>query len=109
MVPVILLIVLIPVALYFMGPEGGEMRKVDPEGLVRQDQVQEPETAQEKTFATVLENSWIITLLLVLMGATYECHEISTRGLSLVINGIIFLSLMLGLIFHLPPILYVLA
>lgn len=107
MVPVVLLVILIPVALYFMGPEEREMKKVDPEVLVRQDRVQETEKAQEQTFATVLENSWIITLLLVLMGATYEWHAISTKGFSLDINGFIFLALMLGLIFHGRPIRYV--
>lgn len=106
LVPVVLLVILIPVALYFMGPEEQEMKKVDPEVLIRQDEVHEPET-RERTFATVLEDSWIITVLLVLMGVAYEWHTIRTAGFSLDINGFIFYALMLGLIFHWRPIRYV--
>ena len=106
MVPVILIVILIPVALYFMGPEEKEMKKVDPEVLIRQDEVPEPD-ARERTFATMLEDSWIITVLLVLMGTAYEWHTISTTGFSLDINGFIFYALMLGLILHWRPIRYV--
>jgi short-chain fatty acids transporter len=106
LVPTVLLILLIPIALYFMGPEEKEMKKVDPELLIRQEEVQQPQK-QERTFATVLENSWIVTALLVLMGGFYEWHTIATKGFSLDINGFIFIALMLGLIFHGRPINYV--
>jgi short-chain fatty acids transporter len=106
LLPVILLVIIIPITLYFMGPEEAEMKKVDPEVLIAQDEVQKPET-QERTFATVLENSWIVTVLLVAMGAFYEWHMIATKGFSLDINGFIFIALMLGLAFHGTPIAYV--
>jgi short-chain fatty acids transporter len=106
LVPVVLLIVLIPVALYFMGPEEKYMKKVDPEKLISQDQIDEP-VRRERTFASALENSWIVTVLLVLMGVAYEWHMISTTGFSLDINGFIFLSLILGMAFHGRPIRYV--
>lgn len=108
LVPVVLLIVVVPIALYFMEPEEIEMKKVDPDLLIRQDQVEGPKNEkEEKTFATVLENSWIITVLLVLMGVTYEWYTISTKGFELDINGFIFFAMMLGLIFHWKPIRYV--
>jgi short-chain fatty acids transporter len=106
LVPTILFIVLMPIILCFIGPHEAEMKKVDPEVLIRQDAAPEPETG-ERTFATVLENSWIITVLLVLMGVVYEWHAIATTGFSLDINGFIFFALMLGLIFHWRPIHYV--
>jgi short-chain fatty acids transporter len=106
LVPVILLIIVIPIALYFMGPDEKDMKRVDPEILIKQDEVPAP-VNQEKTFATVLENAWPITVLLVLMGAIYEIHTISTKGFSLDINGFIFWALMLGLILHWRPINYV--
>jgi short-chain fatty acids transporter len=96
MVPVVLLVVLIPIVLYFIGPDEKEMKTIDPDVLIRQDEVPQPET-QERTFATVLENSWIVTALLVLMGAFYEWHTITTKGFSLDINGF----------FHGTPIAYV--
>jgi short-chain fatty acids transporter len=106
MVPVVLLILIIPPVLYFMGPSESEMKRVDPELLKQQDEI--PEKAPAKpTFATTLENAWPVTVLLVLMGVVYEWHMITTSGFSLDINGFIFLALMLGLIFHWRPIAYV--
>lgn len=55
----------------------------------------------------MLEDSWILTVLLVLMGVVYEWHAIATKGFQLDINGFIFIVLMLGLIFHWRPIRYV--
>ena len=104
--PVVLLVIVIPVALYFMGPDENEMKRVDPEKLIKQEEVPAPAN-QEKTFATMLENAWPITVLLVLMGVIYEVHTIATKGFSLDINGFIFLVLMLGLILHWRPINYV--
>ena len=106
LVPVVLLVILVPVALYFMGPDEKEMKKVDPQVLIRQDEIAEPDT-RARSFATVLEDSWILTVLLVLMGVVYEWHAIATKGFHLDINGFIFIVLMLGLIFHWRPIRYV--
>jgi short-chain fatty acids transporter len=106
LVPVVLLVILMPVALYFMGPEDKEMRKVDPQVLIRQDEVA-PEGTRARTFATVLEDSRLLTVLLVLMGVVYEWHTIATKGFHLDINGFIFIVLMLGLLFHWRPIRYV--
>jgi short-chain fatty acids transporter len=106
LLPVVLLVILVPVALYFMAPDETEMKKVDPQVLIRQDAIAEPDT-RPRSFATVLEDSWILTVLLVLMGVVYEWHAIATKGLHLDINGFIFIVLMLGLIFHWRPIRYV--
>jgi short-chain fatty acids transporter len=89
-----------------MGPQQAEMRTVDPAVLIRQDEVPDP-GRRERNFASVLEDSWIITVLLVLMGLFYEIHTIRTKGFELDINGFIFIVLMLGLIFHWRPIRYV--
>jgi short-chain fatty acids transporter len=106
LVPVVLLLIAVPLALRFMGPQEAEMKKVEPQLLIEQDRVAVPAT-RERTFASVLEDSWILTVLLVLMGVFYEWHTISTTGFHLDINGFIFIVLMLGLIFHWRPIRYV--
>ena len=106
LVPVVLLVILMPVALCFMGPEEKDMKKVDPQVLIRQDEVAQ-EGTRARTFATVLEDSWLLTVLLVLMGVIYEWHTIATKGFHLDINGFIFIVLMLGLLFHWRPIRYV--
>jgi short-chain fatty acids transporter len=82
------------------------MKKVDPQVLISEDAVPEP-GKRGRTFATVLEDSWIITVLLVLMGVFYEGHALVTHRFKLDINGFIFIALMLGLIFHWRPIRYV--
>ncbi len=107
LVPVVLLVIVIPVALYFMGPAEEERKKVDPEALIREDQAGEEKAETVKTFATVLENSPVITLLLVAMGVAYEANLILAHKFALDLNNFIFLALMLGLLFHWRPIRYV--
>jgi short-chain fatty acids transporter len=106
LVPVVLLLIVIPVALGFMGPGRQEMKRVDPEVLVAQDTVSAPDS-RPRTFATRLEDAWVLSLLLVLMGAFYEYQAIRLRGFHLDINNFIFIVLMLGLLLHWRPIRYV--
>jgi short-chain fatty acids transporter len=107
MLPVILTLILVPVALFFMGPEERHMKKVDPAFLIQMDEVPQEAEKGPRTFATVVENAWPITLLLVAMGAVYEWNAIRTKGFTLDINGFIFLAMMLGMLFHWKPINYV--
>jgi short-chain fatty acids transporter len=106
LVPVVLLLILIPLALRFMGPHVREMKRVDRTALIAQNEEGTP-PARPRTFATRLEDAWALSLLLVLMGAYYEVHTIRQKGFHLDINGFIFIVLMLGLLFHWRPIRYV--
>ncbi|HTJ01817.1 MAG TPA: TIGR00366 family protein [Methylovirgula sp.] len=107
LVPVVLLVIVIPIALYFMGPAEEDRKKVDPEALIREDQAAEAKAETVKTFATALENTPIVTLLLVAMGVVYEANLIFAHKFALDLNNFIFLALMLGLLFHWRPIRYV--
>jgi short-chain fatty acids transporter len=89
-----------------MGPKEEDMKKVDPEVLIRQDEVPHPER-RPRTFATVLEESWIVTVLLVAMGVAYEVHAISNGGFTFDINALIFNALLLGLLLHWRPVRYI--
>jgi short-chain fatty acids transporter len=106
LMPVVLLLILIPLALRFMGPDSREMKRVDPKALIAQDEVSVP-PERARTLATRLEDAWPLSLLLVLMGLFYEYHTIRHKGFHLDINGFIFIVLMLGLLFHWRPIRYV--
>ncbi|MEA2823653.1 MAG: short-chain fatty acid transporter [Alphaproteobacteria bacterium] len=106
LVPTILVFCLIPLMLVAIAPGETEMKRIDPELLKRQDASPEPES-RPKNFASVLEDTPLFTLLLVAMGIAYEANIIATRGFTLDINGMIFIALMLGLIFHWRPIRYV--
>jgi short-chain fatty acids transporter len=89
-----------------IAPTGAEQKRVDPAVLEREDARPEP-PPPEKTFAGAIENAWIVTALLVAMGLYYEWTIIRMRGFTLDINGMIFIALTLGLIFHGRPIRYV--
>jgi short-chain fatty acids transporter len=106
LVPVLLLLIVIPLALRYMAPQAAEMKRVDAKVLAAQDEVGAP-PVRTRSFATLLEDAWPLSLLLVLMGACYEVHTIRKSGFHLDINGFIFLVLMLGLLFHWRPIRYV--
>ncbi len=106
LVPTLLVFLLLPVVLIAIAPGEADMKRVDPERLLREDApVIEP--PREKSFATTIENSPLFTLALVGMGVAYETNVVLTRGFTLDINGMIFIALMLGLIFHWRPIRYV--
>jgi len=106
LVPTVLVFCLIPLMLAAIAPPASEMKRVDPEGLKSQDMAPS-RPAAEKTFASTLENAWFISALLVTIGLYYEWTIVRTRGFTLDINGMIFIALMLGLIFHGRPIRYV--
>lgn len=107
LVPVVLLLIAIPLALYFMAPAEEDRKKVDPEVLIREDQAIAEKAETTKTFATALENTPIVTLLLVAMGVVYETNLVLAHKFALDLNNFIFLALMLGLLFHWRPIRYV--
>src|SRR5690349_10034122 len=67
LVPTILVFCIIPLMLMAIGPPEPEMKRADPLLLARGDEPPVPEP-QEWTFATVIENAWPLTLLLVAMG-----------------------------------------
>jgi short-chain fatty acids transporter len=106
LVPTVLVFVLIPVMLLAIAPPPAEQKRIDPALLERAEGVGEM-AVEAKTFASALENAWIVTAALVAMCLYYEWTVISTRGFSLDINGMIFIALTLGLIFHARPIRYV--
>jgi short-chain fatty acids transporter len=107
LVPVVLLLIVIPITLAFMGPAEGERKTVDPDALRREDAAEAEAESETKTFATRLENSWIITALLVAMGVAYEAGLVFAHKFALDLNNFIFIALMLGLAFHWRPIRYV--
>src|SRR5882724_11380037 len=72
LVPTVLIFCLIPLMLVAIAPPESEMKRADPARLAANEEAATIAEPQEKTFATRLENAWIITLLLVAMGLVYE-------------------------------------
>jgi short-chain fatty acids transporter len=105
LVPVLLLMIAMPLIYAAMQPADADVIAADTERLHAEDAV--PVRAQAgPTFASRLENAWILNLLLVLAGALYLGQTWSAKGLSLDINSVIFIFLMLGLLLHWRPIAY---
>jgi short-chain fatty acids transporter len=93
-----------------MAPSPLEMKRINPQVLWDQDAAEEVEAKARRnrgTFASKIENAWIVSAVLVLIGAAYEWHAIRTRGFALDFNGFIFWALILGLALHGTPIRYV--
>ena len=107
LIPTALVFILLPLMLVAIAPAESEMKRVDPGLLTQEDAPAAAAAPPEKNFASTIENSPIFTLGLVGMGLAYEANVVATRGFTLDINGMIFIALMLGLIFHWRPIRYI--
>ncbi|HEY5035645.1 MAG TPA: TIGR00366 family protein [Chthoniobacterales bacterium] len=107
LIPTALIFILIPILLVLIAPASAEQNRVDAATLLREEKQPEPLPNEQRTFASRLENSWIFTALLVAMALFYEGVVVRAHGFTLDINGMIFIALILGLIFHARPIRYV--
>lgn len=93
-----------------MAPTTKDMKCVDPGTRARQDRADEAdwnEYQRRNTYATRLERAWPITVLVVLVGGTYEWHAIAAGKFSIDIDGFIFIALLAGMALHVRPIAYV--
>ena len=104
--PTILVFCLAPLLLIAIAPAESEMKRVDPETLRGDDAVTAP-VPESRGVVNRIENSPVLTLMLLGFGAFYQVNAISRRSFSLDINGMIFIALMLGLALHWRPIRYV--
>ncbi|KKM09979.1 short-chain fatty acid transporter [Clostridiales bacterium PH28_bin88] len=98
------IILTLPVLFYFMAKGKQDVVTVDPALL--EEPVDAVAPAAEATFATRLENSIILNMLLGLMGVVYLVNFFAKGG-SLNLNIVILIFLVAGIILHLRPINYV--
>jgi short-chain fatty acids transporter len=105
LVPVVVLLLVLPIAFRFTEPPAGDSVFVDPERLKKEDAA--PVVAEKVgTLGARLDRAWLLTVLLVVLGGiALAAHWRS--GFSVDLNTVILIFLLLGLIFHLRPIAYV--
>lgn len=105
-----------PVLIYALRPgpddssEIGSLR--DDDGVVREASIEEEAAGQNlpyKALSDSLNNSSVLSLILVLMGAVYIFYYFGTRGFDLNLNIMIFTFLVFGLLLHRTPMRYVIA
>lgn len=98
------MIIALPVLFYFMGRKKENAVQVDPALL--EDEAPTPPPAV-RTPATVLENSWIVTLVVAGLGFAYLVWHFATKGFDLNLNIVITIFLFVGVLLHWRPIAYV--
>lgn len=105
-VPVLLTIVVMPFVLKLMAPKN--IKPIKRELLFSEEaaatELAVQQAHQSKTFATILENAWILNVVLVAAGLFQ--FFITLKGV-ITINTMILLFTMLGMLFHWTPIAYV--
>lgn len=107
LIMVIAVVVVVAIVCALMHPKAEDVVSIDPKLLVEEE---EKEYAAPSTPAEKMENSWILSYLVVILGAVYLVYYFINAGnilnaLSLNIVNMIFL--ILGIAFHKTPIRYV--
>ncbi|MBR5249315.1 MAG: short-chain fatty acid transporter [Bacteroidales bacterium] len=94
-----------------MHPKGTEVVSVDPKLLEEVNETSEETLlgtgAGRLTPASRLENSRLLTMLVVLLGLSYLFLSLFVQGRSFDLNAVILLFMMLGILLHKTPIRYV--
>jgi short-chain fatty acids transporter len=99
-IPIILTLIAFPFILKWMAPK--EIKPIQRNFLLEEEttQIEKP----SKTFASRLENAWILNLIFVIAGLYVFCGPLKGK---VTIDSMILLFTILGLLFHWTPIRYV--
>ena len=89
-----------------MQPSPEETITIDPKLLEEKVTVVESKAKQDMTPAEKLENSVILSLIVVILGLVYLFYHFSTNGFDLNLNIVNLIFLVLGVAFHKTPIQY---
>jgi len=106
-IPALLLILTVPIVLYYAHPSPEKAKVVDPAALAALTEEQKPEKKEKHTWAQRVENSTLVNYLFALMGVIYLVDYFGKKGFSLDLNIVITFFLFLGIILHQTPINYV--
>ncbi|MBN6186884.1 TIGR00366 family protein [Aneurinibacillus sp. BA2021] len=101
------LLIVLPIMTLLMMPKSHEVIPVNPE-LLKDDEVAAASmtASDEKTFAVRMENSRILTLLIVLLGYTYLVYYFATKGFKVDVNTVNLIFFFTGLLLHGTPLSY---
>ncbi|KGR75248.1 short-chain fatty acid transporter [Ureibacillus manganicus] len=84
----------------FMMPKEEDVVEVDPKLLVEEEQKFPP---AERTFASWSERSYVLTILIGLIGVTYLIYHFATKGFALDLNIVNTIFIISGIILHGTP------
>ncbi|MDQ6826313.1 MAG: TIGR00366 family protein, partial [Candidatus Eremiobacteraeota bacterium] len=106
LVPVITMLIVMPLVFRALEPAASEVVTGDVERLVAEDEVSS-EVRVDETLASLLENAWVLNVVLALAGLYYFTGSLARGHFSIDINAVIFIFLIAGLLLHWRPIAYV--
>ena len=109
LIGVMLIVIFLIIYLYFTRLKDSDIKNIKASVLESFDketskgQKTSIKKTQENTFASKLENAWILSLIIFVLGIIYLFRS----GLSMDINKFIFIMFLAGIILHFKPITYV--
>ncbi|MDF2682111.1 MAG: hypothetical protein K0R47_3301 [Brevibacillus sp.] len=104
----IALLIALPIMTRLMMPTGKEVVEIDPQLFAREEVAAAAEATEpsEKTFATVMENSRILTVIICALGFAYLIYYFANKGFKVDINTVNLLFFVTGLLLHGTPLSY---
>lgn len=103
----IALLIALPIMTRLMMPTGKEVVEIDPQLFAKEEVAATAEAApSEKTFATVMENSRILTIIICALGFSYLIYYFANKGFKVDINTVNLLFFIAGLLLHGTPLSY---
>ncbi|WP_411503342.1 TIGR00366 family protein [Brevibacillus centrosporus] len=103
----IALLIALPIMTRLMMPTGKEVVEIDPQLFAKEEVAATAEAAPtEKTFATVMENSRILTYIICVLGFSYLIYYFANKGFKVDINTVNLLFFITGLLLHGTPLSY---
>ncbi|GED29889.1 TIGR00366 family protein [Brevibacillus centrosporus] len=103
----IALLIALPIMTRLMMPTGKEVVEIDPQLFAKEEVAATAEAAPtEKTFATVMENSRILTYIICVLGFSYLIYYFANKGFKVDINTVNLLFFIAGLLLHGTPLSY---
>lgn len=104
----IALLIALPIMTRLMMPTGKEVVEIDPQLFANEEVAATAEAAapSEKTFATIMENSRILTVIICALGFSFLIYYFANKGFKVDINTVNLLFFVTGLLLHGTPLSY---
>jgi short-chain fatty acids transporter len=99
------LLIVLPIMTRMMMPKPHEVVAVNPE-LLADEEVAAAAVPAEKTFAIRMENSRVLTLIIVVLGYAYLVYYFATKGFKMDVNTVNLIFFFTGLLLHGTPLSY---
>ena len=106
LVPCLVLLIVLPIIFRALRPTEANTMVADPDRL-RQEDAQIQSKEREDTFGAMLDNAWILNILLISFGVFALIIEWRRTGFALDLNSVIIMLVLGGLFLHLRPSAYI--